>query len=157
MNNWASLSTLSRERLTRRLQRVNRHLVCELVSFHPNEILTMRQRFENAQGPSQKRAFDAYRAIAKSARHCIAEATRRSIPADAVTLSRYSSDETFRALHACVTSFAREMRSLGVPDHHSREFLRYALPEAAEPEEAHPALVATVEDWFREAFNAVQD
>jgi hypothetical protein len=111
----------------------------------------MDETFESVSVPA--RAHEARRAVAASARCCMQQATQRPIAADAATLDRYASDDAFRELHKCVDEFARVMQAHGESQIVSEHLLMSALAEAAEPGEAHPALVAAIRDWFRDAFN----
>ncbi len=100
-----------------------------------------------------RRPHEARRAVVASTRRCMHLATRQSITDDASTLDRYASDDTFRELHKCVAAFAHVMRTLGVPQRTSENMLMSALADAADSGEPHPALVAAIEEWFRDAFN----
>jgi hypothetical protein len=67
----------------------------------------------------------------------------------------YASDETFRELHLCAGAYARGLYALGQPEDGVVGLILVAAREAAAPGELHPAIVASIEQWCREAHSAV--
>src|SRR5260370_35672354 len=85
-------------------------------------------------------------------RIALVAALRSCLDAAAGTSHVHASDETLRALHACVRYYARAARARDESIDDILAGISVILAEVAPDHDVHPAIVAAMTAWAREAY-----